>query len=158
MLSAAGFAMPLACEPCCSLADGSRGQAHGGAQKLDYLPWLYMRRGQGEALIVDRHELYQALYYALGASPLGALQAQGNPTAEGVSACTASSPQHAATAAGRAGKGGAGRAKQKGGSSRQDSEGEAEQLPLEVLLARVAHQMLVDQVPLTPLPFPFQMC
>ena len=108
-----------------------------------------MCRGQGEALNVDRHELYQALFYALGASPLGALQAQGNPGAEGVLAGTAASPQHAA------GKGGAGHAQlRKGSAGSRDghAEGEAgEQLLLEVLLARVAHQMLVDQVQPAPL-------
>ena len=36
-------------------------------------------RGQGEALTVDRHHLYQALYRALGHSSLGSLEPANPP-------------------------------------------------------------------------------
>jgi hypothetical protein len=106
-----------------------------------------MLRGQGEALNVDRHELYQALFYAIGAAPLGALQPP--PDASTDSAAAGASPAAAAAAAGA---GGAGQARRGGGARSWDGGGAgageeaAGQLPLDVLLARTAHQMLVEQV------------
>lgn len=112
-------------------------------------------RGQGDALNVDRQDLYQALYSVLAAAPLGDLEPlRPRP---GVAA---GDEHDQAAAGGRGGPAGpSGRAapaaepgsqnRRRGWNAAEDAS--AEDLPFEVLLVRTAHQMLVEQVRLSSL-------
>ena len=71
---------------------------------------------------MDRHQLYQALYLALGHSSLGSLDAT-------PASLPASSSQQSASKAMR------------------DAPAQTQTQQLPVLLSRTAHQMLVEQVP-----------
>lgn len=120
-------------------------------------------RGQGEALNVDRHELFQALHSALAAAPLAALeplrqQPGGEPSAAASDQATAdgptcNGPRGGAAAAGPGSRNGQPGARNgPGGRSGQlrgrlsAADAAPEDLPFEVLLVRTAHQMLVEQV------------
>ena len=99
---------------------------------------------------MDRHDLYQALYYTLAAAPLGDLE----PLRERPGESSAAAPGQATV--GGAGalngpRGGAPTATGPGSQNRQRGRNAAvdaspEDLPLEVLLVRTANQMLVEQV------------
>ena len=69
---------------------------------------------------MDRHQLYQALYLALGHSPLGSLDA---------------TPALLPTSA----------SQQSASKAKRDVQEQTQQLP--VLLSRTTHQMLIEQVP-----------
>ena len=106
-------------------------------------------RGQGDALNVDRQDLYQALYSVLAAAPVGDLE----PLRENLGAVAGDEPDQAAGGrGGRAGPSGraataggpGGQNRKRGGNAAPDVS--AEDLPFEVLLVRTAHQMLVEQV------------
>lgn len=119
-------------------------------------------RGQGEALNVDRHQLYQALFSALAAAPLGSLEplrsAASQQQQQGSNV-----PDQATTAVSNAGRGGTAGSRVKGavkgveearqkrpgaGRGRVNAAGDEvlEQLPFDVLLAQTANLMLVEQV------------
>ncbi|BDA51329.1 Nucleolar complex protein 3 homolog [Coccomyxa sp. Obi] len=105
-------------------------------------------KGQGDALNVDRQDLYQALFSVLAAAPLGDLE----PLRPRPGAAAGDEPDQAA--GGRGGPAGpSGRAAPAGEPGSQNrrrgwnaaADASAEDLPFEVLLVRTAHQMLVEQ-------------
>ena len=112
-----------------------------------------LRRGQGDALNVDRHDLYQALYSTIAAAPLGDLEPLRQRPAE-----SAAAPDQAASGGGarngpssgaRIGPWDGSQIRHRGRNAAADVA--PEELPLEVLLVRVANQMLVEQVWALPL-------